>query len=128
MPKIRPGWTPRQSIYLRIAAIEYLRVASAEQNCEEYIVTFFEEWLMTYGVPEVLEGCTAEGSLALLKKVRQPSILVRSLFILYTACHRYYQMARLRWRQITQSLLQSSHPRSQTSAATRSLSLVGSSG
>ncbi|KAJ2927457.1 hypothetical protein H1R20_g9639, partial [Candolleomyces eurysporus] len=67
MPKVRPGWTPRQSILLRIAAIEYLRVANAEQNCDEYLETFFQEWLMTYGVPEVPEGCTAEGSLALLK-------------------------------------------------------------
>jgi hypothetical protein len=45
-------------------------VSYAEQNCEEYIETFFQEWLMAYGVPDVPEGCTAQGSLALLKKVR----------------------------------------------------------
>ncbi|KAJ2929030.1 hypothetical protein H1R20_g8066, partial [Candolleomyces eurysporus] len=68
MPNIRPGWTPKQSIFLRLAAIEFLRVANADQNCDEYLETFFQEWLMAYGPPEVLQGCSTEGSLALLKK------------------------------------------------------------
>ncbi|RXW13407.1 hypothetical protein EST38_g12445 [Candolleomyces aberdarensis] len=68
MPRIRPGWTPKQSVYLRLAAIEYLRVIHAEQQCDEYLETFFQEWLISYGMPKALEGAGLEAALVLLKK------------------------------------------------------------
>jgi hypothetical protein len=71
MPQIRPGWTPKQSIYLRIAAIELLRVSLAGHECDEYLNAFFEEWVVTYGNPTVLEGSTLEATMTLYKTVRR---------------------------------------------------------
>ncbi|RXW13545.1 hypothetical protein EST38_g12309 [Candolleomyces aberdarensis] len=67
MPNIRPGWTPKQSVYLRLAAIEFLRVSLAGHETNEYLNAFFEEWVATYGNPTVREGSTLEAAMALHK-------------------------------------------------------------
>ncbi|RXW17171.1 hypothetical protein EST38_g8680 [Candolleomyces aberdarensis] len=67
MPRVRPGWTAKQSVYLRLAAIEYLRIAYVEQRCDEYLESFFQEWLISYGMPTVPEGVSSEAALASLK-------------------------------------------------------------
>lgn len=70
MPNIRPGWTPKQSVHLRVAAIELLLVGHTGQQAEEYLDVFFQEWLMVYGMPVVRNGLTADAVLAIYKAVR----------------------------------------------------------
>ncbi|KAJ2914682.1 hypothetical protein MD484_g5745, partial [Candolleomyces efflorescens] len=68
MPRVRPGWSPKQSVYLRIAAIELLRVMLAGNNPVQYLDEFFEEWLVTYAAPAAQEGFTPEATTALYKE------------------------------------------------------------
>ncbi|RXW14659.1 hypothetical protein EST38_g11195 [Candolleomyces aberdarensis] len=68
MPKIRPGWTPKQSVYLRIGAIEMLRTCLAGHNNDTYLDLFFEEWLTMYGPPKVQEGFESNVVLASYKE------------------------------------------------------------
>ncbi|KAJ2935252.1 hypothetical protein H1R20_g1841, partial [Candolleomyces eurysporus] len=67
MPKIRPGWTPKQSVYLQLAAIELLRVTLTGHGPEKYFNTFFDEWVAVYGKPTVPGGSTMEDTMSLYK-------------------------------------------------------------
>jgi hypothetical protein len=70
MPRIRPGWTLTQSIYFRIAAIEYLWASHTGQRGKDYLDMFVTEWMMIYGVPQVEEGMNPDATLRLYKAVR----------------------------------------------------------
>ncbi|KAJ2924242.1 hypothetical protein H1R20_g12851, partial [Candolleomyces eurysporus] len=67
MPNIRPGWMPKQSIYIRIAAIEFLRVGHTGHRGQAYLDMFFEEWLAAHGIPPVPEGSNLDDVLNLYK-------------------------------------------------------------
>ncbi|KAJ2919077.1 hypothetical protein MD484_g1362, partial [Candolleomyces efflorescens] len=67
MPRIRPGWNPKQSVYLRIAAIELLSVGHTGSTGREYLEMFLDEWIMAYGIPEMEEGVDFDAALALYK-------------------------------------------------------------
>jgi hypothetical protein len=71
MPKIRPGWTPKQSIQFRLAAIHFLSLDDADW--QDYLDGFFQEWLMAYGMPAALEGTNIRTAIALYKKVSKHS-------------------------------------------------------
>jgi hypothetical protein len=72
MPKVRPGWAPKQSVYLRIAAIELLRARLAGHQEDAYLNMLFEEWLTMYGSPTVEEGEDPDAVLASYKQVSIP--------------------------------------------------------
>jgi hypothetical protein len=72
MPRIRPGWTPKQSIYIRIAAIEFLFVGHTGRRGQDYLDMFFQEWLGAYGVPPVPEGSDLDDALERYKAVSGP--------------------------------------------------------
>lgn len=72
MPNIRPGWTPKQSVHLRVAAVEFLRVGHQGQQGEEYLNMFFQEWLMVHGMPVLHDELTVEAVLASYKAVSRP--------------------------------------------------------
>lgn len=69
MPNICPGWTPQQSIHLRIAAIEYLRVGHQGEEGAEYLNMFFQEWLMVHEMPSLDNESNIEAVLVSYKAV-----------------------------------------------------------
>jgi hypothetical protein len=83
MPRIRPGWSPKQSVYLRVAAIELLRARLAGHTDDAYLNMLFEEWLTMYGSPTVEEG---EDLDAVLASYKQVSILRCRQFTVLSQC------------------------------------------
>lgn len=85
MPRTRPGWTPKESVYLRLGAIELLRVMLAGHGHKEYLDAFFDEWVLAHGIPVVPEGSTMEDMMVLYKRVRQHWHFLPAILILHHA-------------------------------------------
>ncbi|RXW14547.1 hypothetical protein EST38_g11302 [Candolleomyces aberdarensis] len=113
MPKIRPGWTPKQSVYLRIAAIEFLRTSLAGHKGNEYLNAFFEEWVGAYGNPTVPEGSSLEDTMKLYRTMAPPSWadeaqtgLLNSYLPLYETYHASTRRYQPFWDTIYSAYLQ----------------------
>jgi hypothetical protein len=135
MPNIRPGWTPKQSVYLRIAAIEFLRVGHTGERGQQWLDMFFDEWLMTQGIPTVPDGMDHAAALAKYKDVSERyhacTLLTSqtlSLFLPRAACCCQHLLARLFGITYSPSSPCGSDPHSQVSPSARSLLPVGFTG